>query len=494
MEGGENHANGTHRLAAGTYHVAQSTGEPYAAARTRLPLNSPDSDSVPAQRGFQSLAPRRTSVLLAAVAALIACGEPDDQEWRADSEAVSVRDSAGTMIVEVFDSTWTSGTRWRIADTPDLVIGSVEGSEPGTDFSAVDGVVSVGDQIAVLERQSQEVRLFGPGGEFVRRFGGRGSGPTEFRHIGRVAGAPKAHEHRAGVYVGTAGGDAIRVSGYLSRKVVEFPLDGSEPKVSPLPPLEWNGRASRVAGWRRGGEFVMAASSPRSSDWSIDGEVGTVEDRWFLFSSEGDSLAYLGALPSMRVYQRAGGSGPVMFGARAATVVTADALIYGFPQSAFEFRRIPLDPTSGVQASIVRIHIPATPMPPGMEERYVGFEEARARERGVTRGQFDLVRPRFEAMEVADTVPPFRRILVAPDGSVWLNRWPDPGGVPEEQLLRLDTIEAPEWIVVDQSGRWLGTVVMPAGFTPHEVGPDGVLGVRTGELGVPFVARYPIIR
>jgi hypothetical protein len=75
-------------------------------------------------------------------------------------------------------STWTV--------TPDLTIG---GADDGpTSFSDIRGVaVDSRGRVYVLEAQEQQVRVFGPAGEFIRAVGRNGDGPGEFRGANGIA-------------------------------------------------------------------------------------------------------------------------------------------------------------------------------------------------------------------------------------------------------------------------------------------------------------------
>jgi hypothetical protein len=96
--------------------------------------------------------------------------------------------SAWTAAVE------TSGGVRRVVNTPppagaqptlaaaeEWRIGIVEGEGP-TSFGMIRSVAVLPDgRIAVADGQAEEVRLFAPDGQYLRTFGGRGSGPGELR-------------------------------------------------------------------------------------------------------------------------------------------------------------------------------------------------------------------------------------------------------------------------------------------------------------------------
>jgi hypothetical protein len=99
-------------------------------------------------------------------------------------------DTVGTRIVQVTNVPPASGIQpfWSIE--PEHRIGAVDGS--GQDvFGQIKGIAPLPDgRIAVLDAQAQEIRIFGPTGQFLRSFGGKGEGPGELNDAnGLVAGA-----------------------------------------------------------------------------------------------------------------------------------------------------------------------------------------------------------------------------------------------------------------------------------------------------------------
>lgn len=159
---------------------------------------------------------------LAALVTLAACGDADPDSSPGAS-GVTVRDSAGIRIFENHDSAWTEDTRWRLADEPDLVIGSVDGSVPSTDLSSIDDILVVDGRVVVEENRAREIRVFGPDGSWERTFGGSGEGPLEFSTIWTT---------------GMIRGDSVVAFDISNRKVVAFPVSGgrgSPPRPSSGP-------------------------------------------------------------------------------------------------------------------------------------------------------------------------------------------------------------------------------------------------------------------
>lgn len=75
---------------------------------------------------------------------------------------------------------------WRLSETPLLEIGVREGAEP-YQLHRARGSLRLGDgRIVVVNGGSQELRFFGPDGQYLSAVGGSGEGPGEFRFPTRI--------------------------------------------------------------------------------------------------------------------------------------------------------------------------------------------------------------------------------------------------------------------------------------------------------------------
>lgn len=117
-------------------------------------------------------------LLLSAALASISCGgNPGAQDdWQGAIDTIDGRPIVQNPPVGV----WRGSERGHLVE--DLRIGALEGGGPEMFGSiAAIAVSSIGD-IAVLESQTQEVRIFDRGGDHVRTVGRRGEGPGEFKN------------------------------------------------------------------------------------------------------------------------------------------------------------------------------------------------------------------------------------------------------------------------------------------------------------------------
>jgi hypothetical protein len=105
----------------------------------------------------------------------------------------------------------------------------------------------------------------------------------------------------------------------------------------------------------------------------------------------------------------------------------------------------------------------------------------------------DRRRAEIEQLVIADTLPAFRTFVASTDGYLWVEPHAAAANVAPDSRDR-DGPEPRLWSVFDPSGRWLGTIVTPGGFSIHEIGNDYVLGVWRNELDVSFVRLYRILK
>ena len=134
-----------------------------------------------------------------AVALGWACGESE-----LPLTAVVRTDSVGIEIV----TTHSPPPAISLA-TPTLSIGAVEGDEHERLYRVAAAQVLDDGSILIVNRGSQELRLYGPDGTHRRSFGRRGNGPGEFRmpiHVRRT-------------------GDTVSVWDYQLRRMSRFGLD-----------------------------------------------------------------------------------------------------------------------------------------------------------------------------------------------------------------------------------------------------------------------------
>ena len=86
-----------------------------------------------------------------------------------------------------------------------------------------------------------------------------------------------------------------------------------------------------------------------------------------------------------------------------------------------------------------------------------------------------------EATYSPDYLPAVREMVVADDGSIWLQRFsPSEDGI--------------VWWVLGKDGEPLATAVTPEGIRVLLISGDALWGVETDEFDVDYIVRYDIVR
>ncbi len=100
----------------------------------------------------------------------------------------------------------------------------------------------------------------------------------------------------------------------------------------------------------------------------------------------------------------------------------------------------------------------------------------------------------LDGVEFAENYPAFLNLLVAPDGSVWLQQVQTAEDLMASGAESFDPqdLGSHRWDIFDGEGRYLGVLEFPVGFTPLRLLPGQVYGTWKDELGVPYVMRLSI--
>jgi len=431
-------------------------------------------------------------VLLSFGLVLAACGDGAPGTSSATG-AATVRDSAGIRIVENHDSAWTEETRWRLPDEPDFVIGSLDGSVPGTDWGNMLQVQAMGDRVVVSDLMDVGFRVFDDTGTWVETLGRRGRGPLELQNA----------------VSWTTVGDSLLASD--GRKVVVFEQGSGEASSYPTedPPVEtetWSIGGIEIGwityGWFGDGSYVLANTpDPR------DREPGytTLGAEFHRMSPGGAYLGPLGVHAIGRVFTRADGeTAPIPFMTMPHIAVSDRKLWHAFADSLFEFRRI--DATSGQVDLLVRIADRGQRVTDEMTARMHALEDEQIstlmEEMGGGGDAATMQRMRSTMDEMRESQPDPRwaptifgldpldsgHILVGlPDWSWRL--------LPNQLLLgNVPSDESVAFAVFDADGRWLGTLEGPPGLVVTDVSDDYLVGYRRDEFDVPYIERWGLIK
>ncbi|HEX6314411.1 MAG TPA: hypothetical protein VFZ73_06105, partial [Gemmatimonadaceae bacterium] len=101
----------------------------------------------------------------------------------------------------------------------------------------------------------------------------------------------------------------------------------------------------------------------------------------------------------------------------------------------------------------------------------------------------------LESAVYADRLPPFGAMIVDHTGNVWLQRFDYRSVFYTPGPVRTQTMNvASTWDVIDDRGRWITSVDLPARFTPVDIGADYIAGVARDEDDVEQVRVYRLVK
>jgi hypothetical protein len=384
---------------------------------------------------------------------------------------VTARDSAGVRIVENALPSWPRGREWTLSAQPVVDIGA--GQDSLDELATVMGATRLSDgSIAIANMGTNTIKLFDARGRYVRSIGRRGQGPGEFRQVMGIARMP---------------GDTI--AAIDSREEVEFfGVDGRFARGLRSP--------SRKEGLVVTGFHFFDDGSFARTSWpqAYRQSPGRWQDSLVVFrmtpTDTGGSI--VSRHPAMEFTRTATlpFSQPVTF-APAGFIVSAGSAYWVAYADRYEIRRHRLD---GRLELIVRA--PWTPQPVRNEDRarYREFIINLGAEGG---GRVDARlgaqrQKMMEEVEFARNLPAYQFVVVDGERNLWLSN------VELEWFLSQGfarvTSGPTAWRVFDATGRWLGTVPMPARFRPMEIGRDYVLGLWRDTEDVEHVRLYRLTK
>ena len=372
------------------------------------------------------------------------------------------RDSAGIRIVENFADTWAAP--WEVRPEALVTIGSVD-EDVDQALDGVTGAVRLGNgRIAVANGGSSELLFFDEGGTLLRRGGGEGGGPGEFQSLEWLA--------RYGL-------DSIVALDVLGQRVSYFDDDGNfigsvrlEPNaVIPFPrPVGFFADGSFLA---TKGTFVLGADPPA-------GRRERPLEPLFHISSDGKAATLLGSFPGVeRVVVPTGPGGRLErrkqpFGSETA-FAAGGSRFYVADNASYEIRVYAM---TGQLTQVIRKESPALE---------VDAADVRRFEDSVLAAADSRARPQTRVL-LASFSPPPTYPAFEPDIRVDddLNLW-------VRECARVGD-RASRWSVFTAAGELLGTLEMPSGLDPMDIGSDYVLGLRRDELGVEYVQLHRLHR
>lgn len=397
--------------------------------------------------------PAGRRVVLAGLFLLVpaGCGEPE-------GPGVVRQDSAGVEVVVSHGPVWKAGRGWRVEREPLLCLGTVDPGEVERFFQVGEALRAGDGRILVENRGTQEIRVFGPDGAFLRSLGGWGEDPGDLVRLAGVA---------------VSGDTLFGFDAYLER-ISLFDLDdgflGHVEIESPGIPL----RLYRLAGRLPDGELVLAP------DGFPAGRRSEPTLYWdslphLLYGPDGAVRDTIGPFAGLEIFGAPEFWTPPPFARRSVADVGAGRFAVG---RSFDWS-VRVHGAGGRLERVVR----RRGGPPPVRER----EARRALESRLSGIQSEEtrreIRERHRRIRFPDRRPAYADLTVARDGGLWVREF------------RPAWETGPEtWHVFSPEGRWLGGVLLPERFRATEIGQDWILGVRRDALDVERVELYRLTR
>ncbi len=414
-------------------------------AGVRLP--DPPTTSVVTSHAYRHLI-----VAAALLPALAACGD----SGAPPAGTAIVRDSAGVTIVESFAPAWDEDDAWQLSAKPLLEIGATDGP-PEYLFNRIVGAVRLEDgSIVVANAGSQQIRFYNASGTHQRSIGRSGSGPGEFQSIG---------------WLDRFRGDSLVAHDPQSARATVITRAGEFARAIPLARHSSGGMPS-LLDVAEDGTFIGSVSTVREPDDLASGMLSAPVTYYRLSPDDGslhDSLVTLpGQASHLQVTESSITVMRPLIGPAPHAAATGDAIFIGFGGS-FEIREF--TPDGALQRLIRRAGDPR----PLTESELAALREERLA--GVAPEMIQGVTHVLASMPTPAFRPAFASLLADAAGYLWVEESNLPG-------------EPNGWAVFDAEGRLLGSMELPDGFTPFEVGDDYILGVATDDFGVERLQVY----
>lgn len=378
---------------------------------------------------------------------LVAAGTVSCMDGQRRAATFTAVDSAGVEIVTSTAPAWGETEGWDVATQPEVSIGSLDGEQPYL-LDQVAGATRMPDgRIVLLNAGDGQLRFYDPDGEFITARAGLGQGPGELERPGGLS---------------RLGSDTLLVSEIVGWKVSAFDGDGEYLGSRRLDNVRMNAKVDSFWGCPRrpdasaDGTYLGCAGSGRPRE-QVEG-IERVSHWLFRTDFDVDEVDTVGVVDGFSL--------DVLLGAMGSAVTTGgDPLEVYVGDPAFFEISVWIDGRGTVRS----IRFPA------------GLRPISEDEKAEYRKRYPESAARRDAV-FAEFYPAFQYLTRDGRGYLWATKyvppWEKEGGA---------------W-VFSPDGVLLGSVALPRGFRPFEIGDDYILGVRTDKLGVEYAEVYSLRR
>jgi hypothetical protein len=373
------------------------------------------------------------------------------------SVAQSVRDSAGTRIVENAQPLLNGARAPRLASAPLLELDPTKGAD--YTFGGVIGALRLADgRVFVAARTAPQFRLFDRNGRLLHGIDERTADrSSDVGHsLAKLRGDTIAILYSREATRLVVVGDSLR----------QISTPREAPREAPRETARGPARELLVNVLTNGGRASMNIPQPSNravgTQWA-DSTGLVLRDR------DGALIRALGNMPYMTFEMTKTGPTPPWLSAIAISCSGAGRFHYGFGNE-FSLR---VYSETGALESIVRRAWTPTPVTPADWEHWVtDWSKLWVKERGA-----DSIKAVQSVREepYAFELPAFAGCLVAQDGNLWVREAHLDDAISAGSLTD-DPLVASKWSVFSPAGRWISDVTMPAGFQPTDIGTDYVAG------------------
>lgn len=384
--------------------------------------------------------------LLPSIALSVACAESGPP-----GSGTTRSDSVGVEIVVSSLPTWSPESAPVASLEPRLRIGSLDGPEETQLFDVRFATVLSDGRIVIGNNGSSELRFFGADGRFEFAVGGEGEGPGEFRSLFPV--------------FTRLPGDTLRLFDGRTRRITEYTGSGEFVRSTALDPPNLGDYGVFYAGTFQDSRLAASTVTLPPTSEMADGDLVRGERTYWAFETPDGTAHEVARLLDRELIAR---------------VVDGNMRIQTLP---FRSSDQAVPHTDLIVASTDR-HEVRWYTPDGILRRIASWDgEVRklTSERydewlnGLTPERIEEIRDRHEGVPLPPRLPLVQSMLVDEAGNAWL------------EPFRLVPSEPNVWTVIGADGAWLGSVELPSGLRPYEIGEDYVIGLWRDELDVSYV-------